>query len=65
MGCAKVIMTPWVRQKKPIMSRIELDPEDAENAQDVDGNTGDNYTWMEKPFNSLMTELLRLMISII
>ena len=47
------------------MSRIELDPEDAENAQDVDGNTGDNYTWMEKPFNSLMTELLRLMISII
>ena len=65
MGSAKVIMTPWVRWKKPIMPHIELDPEDAENVQDVDGNTGDNYTRMEKPFNSLMTEFLRVMISMI
>ena len=37
------------------MPLIELGPEDAENAQDIDGNTGDNCTRMEMPFNSLMT----------
>ena len=42
MGSAKIIMTLWVRWK-PIESLIELGPEDAENAQDIDGNTGDNY----------------------
>ena len=43
MGSAKIIMTLRVRWKKPIMPLIELDPEDAEIAQDIDGNTGDNY----------------------
>ena len=38
------------------MPLIELDPEDAENAQDIDVNTGDNYTRMEMPFSSLVTE---------
>ena len=35
--------------KKPIMPLIELDPEDAKNAQDVDGITGDNYIRVEMP----------------
>ena len=57
MGPAKIIMTLWVRWKKPIMPLIELDSEDAENAQDLDGNTADNYMRMEMPFNSLMSEV--------
>ena len=57
MRSAKIIMTLWVRWKKPIMPLIKLDPEDAENAQDLDRSTGDNYTTVEVPFNSLMTEL--------
>ena len=36
---------------------IELDPEDAKKAQDLDdGITGDNYIRVEMPFNSLMAE---------
>ena len=39
------------------MPSIELNPEDAKNAQDLDdGATGDNYIRVEMPFNSLMTE---------
>ena len=39
------------------MPLIELDPEDAKNAQELDdGTTGDNYIKVEIPFNSLMTE---------
>ena len=38
------------------MPPIELDPEDAKNAQELDGITGDNYIRVEMPFNSLMTE---------
>ena len=38
------------------MPLIELDPEDAKNAQDLDGITGDNYIRHEMPINSLMTE---------
>ena len=39
-----------MRWKKPIKSLIELHPEDAENAQDIDGNTDDNYSRVEMPF---------------
>ena len=53
MQSAKIIMTLWVRWKKTL---IKLDPEDTENAQDMDGSTSDNYTRVEMPFNSLMTE---------
>ena len=57
MGSAKITMTLWVRWKKRIMPLIELDPEDAKNAQDLDdGITGDNYIRVEMSFNSLMTE---------
>ena len=56
MGSAKIIMTLRVTWKKFIMPLIELRPEDARNAQDIDGNTGDNYSRVEMPFNSLMTE---------
>ena len=56
MGLAKIIMTLWVRWKKPIIPLIELGPEDAKNAQDVDGSTADNCTRLEMPFNSQMTE---------
>ena len=59
MGSAKIIMTLWVRWKKRIMPLIELDPEDAKNAQELDdGTTGDNYIRVEIPFNSLMIEFL-------
>ena len=44
-------------EKKHIMPLIELDPEDAKNAQNLDdGITSDNYERVEMPFNSLMTE---------
>ena len=42
MGFTKIIMTLWVRWKKPIEPLIELHPEDLEGAQDIEGNTGDN-----------------------
>ena len=41
MGFAKIIMTLWVRWKKPIESLIELDPEDLKDAQDTEGDTDD------------------------
>ena len=57
MGSAKIIMTLWVIWKKSIMPIIELDPEDAKNAQSLDdGTTGDNYIRNEMPFNSLITK---------
>ena len=44
MESAKIIMTLWVVWKKPIKLLIELDPEDAKNAQDLDdGTTVDIY----------------------
>ena len=57
MGSAKIIMTLWIIWKKPIIPLIELDPEDAKNAQGLDeARTGDNYIRIEMSFNSLMTE---------
>ena len=38
------------------MPLIELGPEDAENGQDIDDNTGNNYTRVEMLFDSLMKE---------
>ena len=35
---------------------MELDPEDAKNAQKADNSTDDNYTRVEMPGNSLKTE---------
>ena len=64
MGSAKIIMTLWVRWKKPIMPLIELDHDDAKNAQDVDGMTGDKCIRVEMPYNSLMG-FLRVVISMI
>ena len=54
MGSAKIIMTLWVRWKTAITPLIEFGAEDARNAQDMDGSTGDNYIKVEMPFNSLM-----------
>ena len=51
MGPAKVIMTLWLRWKKPIMLVIVLGAEDVENAQDEDGNTSNNYIKVEMLFN--------------
>ena len=57
MGSAKIIMTLWIRWKKCIMPLIELDPDDAKNAQDLDDRiAGDNNIRLEMPFNSLMTK---------
>ena len=41
MGSAKIIMTLWVRWKKPIKPFIGLGLEDLEDAQDIVGNAGD------------------------
>ena len=41
MGSAKIIMTLWVRWKKPIKPFIGLGLEDLEDAQDIAGNAGD------------------------
>ena len=35
VGTAEIIMTLWVRWKKRIMPLIDLDPEEAKNAQDL------------------------------
>ena len=43
MQSTKVIMTLWVRWKKPVKSAITLSPEDVEDAKDVEGNNNDNY----------------------
>ena len=59
IGSAKIIMTLWVRWKKPVRLAITLDPDGEEDVQDIGGNTGDNCTRVEMPFNSLMTELFR------
>ena len=56
MRSAKIIMTLWLRWKKPVMSLIKVGPEDAKNVQDSDGSTGDNYIKVEMSFNTLMTE---------
>ena len=56
MGSAKIIMTLWVRWKKPVKLAITLDPEDVEGVQGIRGNTGDDYIRVEMSFNSLMIE---------
>ena len=62
MGPAKIIMTLWVIWKERTEPLIELEPEDAKNAQDLDDDTiGDiYYTKIEMPINSLMTLLMLL-----
>ena len=52
----KVIITLWVRWKKPVKSFIRLDTEDLEGAQDIDDKTGNKYIKIEMPFNSLITQ---------
>ena len=58
MGSAKIIVTLWVTWKKPIKLLVDLDPEDAKNAQELDDGTASDiyYEKIEMPFNSLMTE---------
>ena len=41
MGSAKIIITLWVKWKKPTELPIELDPKDLEDAQDTESNAGD------------------------
>ena len=56
MNSAKVIMTLWVRWKKPLPKpAFSPDAEDHEGAEDIEG-TGDQYIRIEMLFNSLMTE---------
>ena len=56
MNSAKVIMTLWVKWKKPLPKpAFTPDAEDLEGAEDIEG-TGDQYIRIEMPFNSLMTE---------
>ena len=56
MGSAKIIMTLWVRWKKPVKLATTLDPKDVEGVQDIGGNTSDNCTGVEMSFNSPITE---------
>ena len=61
LGSAKIIITLWVIWKKPKEPLIELDPEDLEDAQELDdARTDDNYIRVEMLFNSLMTKFLRV-----
>ena len=55
MLAEKVIVTLWVKWKKFLNLAITVDPEDLEIAEGARANTGDNYTRLEIPFNSLMT----------
>ena len=56
MNSAKVIMTLWVKWKKPLPKpAFTPDAEDLEGAEDIEV-TGDQYIRIEMPFNSLMTE---------
>ena len=56
MNSAKVIMTLWVKWKKPLPKpAFTPDAEDLEGAEDIEG-TGDQYIRIEMSFNSLMTE---------
>ena len=55
MQSTKAIIT-WLRWRKPVKLAFTVDPEDLQDAQDIVGNTGDNYIRVEMSFNSLMTE---------
>ena len=57
MQSAKVIVTVWLRWKKSVKLAFTLDPKHVEGAQDIEGNTGDNYIKVEMPFDTLMAEL--------
>ena len=50
-------MTLWVKWKKPVKLSITLDPEDVGGAQEIGGNTGNNYVMVEMLFNSMTTKL--------
>ena len=56
MKSTKIIMTLWLRSKKPVKSAITLDLENVESAKNIVDNTGDNYIRVEMPFKSLITE---------
>ena len=43
MEFAKIIMTLWIRWKKPVKLIITLDREDVEDDQDIGGNPDDNH----------------------
>ena len=67
MESAKIIMTSWVIWKK-LTERplIDLYPEDLEDRTLCwDDGASDNYIRVGMPFNSLLTEFLRVVISII
>ena len=49
-------MSLLVWWKKPIKPLTELNPEDVENAEDMDCNVGDSYIKVELPFNSVMAK---------
>ena len=56
MNSAKVIMTLWVKWKKPLPKpAFTPDAEDLEGAEDIEG-TGDQYIRIEMSFNSFMRE---------
>ena len=49
-------MTLWVYLFTPVKLAFTVDSEDSEGVQDIGGNTSDNYTRVEIPCNTLMTE---------
>ena len=55
MHSSKVIITLWVRWKKPKKSALTLDPEDVESAEDLECTAGrDIYAKLKGLFNNLM-----------
>ena len=60
MNSAKVIMTLWLKWKKPLPKlAFTPDAEDLEGAEDIEG-TGDQYIKIELSFNSLTTEFFNV-----
>ena len=47
-------MTLWVRWKKPVKLLVTIEPEEVEDAQDIENHTADKYIRGEILLNSLI-----------
>ena len=59
MQSTKIIISLWVRWKKPMQSAITLDSEDEEGAQDIGDNTCDKYIKIDILISSLIRKLFK------
>ena len=62
LGSAKIQLTMWIKWKKQVLSEplIELSEEEQKDVKDLNvDHADDNWIYIEKPFNSLMTEVFQ------